>query len=115
MIFKKLFSKRSLLNLVSKGKHEFFLYYTSETEEKALIQRKLSLQQEEDKIRRYYHPTGKGNKILWTESLPKSGRKSAAAPQQETSLRLILFNMLYPLRGEWSPRSSLPSLVNIGH
>lgn len=63
--FKSLFSKRSLCNLVSGGKHDIFLHCTSETEKKALTQRKLSLQQVEDKRhRRYYLPSGKEKKDL---------------------------------------------------
>lgn len=69
---------------------------------------------EEDTDRRHYHPTGKGNKVLRSESLPKSDRKLTVAPQQETGFRFIPFNMLHSLRGEWSPCSSLPSLVNTG-
>lgn len=49
MIFKKLFSKRSLLILTSEGKHDFLLQYTSETEKKALIQKQFSLLQVENK------------------------------------------------------------------
>lgn len=71
MSSKKLLSKRSLLNLVSKGKHDFLLHSTSETEKESLIQRKCSHQQEKDKDRRYYHPTGKGNEDLRTDKSPE--------------------------------------------
>ena len=40
-----------------------------------------------------------GNKVLRSESLPKSDRNSTVAPQQETGLRFIPFNMLQSLRG----------------